>query len=113
MDLSDPGIKPGSPALQADSLPTEPPGKPSAPSVTAEMQMEGETLLHVPTNGYDQKWGVGSGTSLAVQWLKPHASNAGGTGSVPEGAGKILHASQPKHRNTKWKQYCNKFNKDL
>ena len=27
-DLPDPGIKPGSPALQADSLPFEPPGKP-------------------------------------------------------------------------------------
>ena len=27
-DFPDPGIKPGSPALQADSLPTEPPGKP-------------------------------------------------------------------------------------
>ena len=27
-DLPNPGIKPGSPALQADSLPTEPPGKP-------------------------------------------------------------------------------------
>ena len=27
-NLPDPGIKPGSPALQADSLPTEPPGKP-------------------------------------------------------------------------------------
>ena len=25
-DLSDPGLKPGSPALQADSLPSEPPG---------------------------------------------------------------------------------------
>ena len=29
-DLSDPGIKPGSPALQADSLPSEPSGKPKA-----------------------------------------------------------------------------------
>ena len=28
MDLPDPGIKPGSPALQADSLPAELPGKP-------------------------------------------------------------------------------------
>ena len=28
-DLPDPGIKPGSPALQADSFPTELPGKPS------------------------------------------------------------------------------------
>ena len=27
-DLPNPGIKPGSPALQGDSLPTEPPGKP-------------------------------------------------------------------------------------
>ena len=27
-DLPDPGIKPWSPSLQADSLPTEPPGKP-------------------------------------------------------------------------------------
>ena len=28
-DLPDPGIKPRSPSLQADSLPAEPPGKPS------------------------------------------------------------------------------------
>ena len=28
-DFLDPGIEPMSPALQADSLPTEPPGKPS------------------------------------------------------------------------------------
>ena len=28
-DLPDSGIEPGSPALQADSLPSEPPGKPS------------------------------------------------------------------------------------
>ena len=27
-DLSDPGIEPESPALQADALPSEPPGKP-------------------------------------------------------------------------------------
>ena len=27
-DLPDPGIEPGSPALQADSLPIDPPGKP-------------------------------------------------------------------------------------
>ena len=27
-DLPDPGIKPGSPALQADALPSEPPGTP-------------------------------------------------------------------------------------
>ena len=27
-DLPDPGIEPGSPALEADALPSEPPGKP-------------------------------------------------------------------------------------
>ena len=30
-DLPNPGIKPGSPALQADALPSEPPGKPTQP----------------------------------------------------------------------------------
>jgi len=28
-DLPDPGIEPGSPALQSDSLPSEPPGNPN------------------------------------------------------------------------------------
>ena len=28
-DLPDPGMEPGSPAFQADSLPSEPPGKPT------------------------------------------------------------------------------------
>ena len=32
-DLPDPGIEPGSPALQADSLPTELGGKPSKPLI--------------------------------------------------------------------------------
>ena len=29
-DLPDPGIEPGSPTLQTDSLPSEPPGKPNS-----------------------------------------------------------------------------------
>ena len=33
-DLLDPGIKPGSPALQADALPSEPPGKPKKYTIT-------------------------------------------------------------------------------
>ena len=33
-DLPDPGIKPRSPALQADALPSEPPGKPGASKQT-------------------------------------------------------------------------------
>ena len=40
--LPDPGIEPKSPALQADSLPTEPPGKPgkSADLPKAENEMD-------------------------------------------------------------------------
>ena len=34
------------------------------------------------------------GTSLAVQWLGLHASNAGGVGSVPGRGTKIPHAAQ-------------------
>ena len=33
-DLPNPGIEPGSPALQADSLPSEPPGKPQLECAT-------------------------------------------------------------------------------
>ena len=36
-DLPDPGIEPGSPALQADTLTSEPPGKPIA--LTASTQL--------------------------------------------------------------------------
>ena len=35
-DLPDPGIKPGSPELQADSLPSEPPGK-AKPSLVKQI----------------------------------------------------------------------------
>ena len=37
-DLPDPGIQPGSPALQADSLPSEPPGKPFKGSGTCKWE---------------------------------------------------------------------------
>ena len=36
-DLPDPGIKPGSPALWADSLPNEPPGKPQLYHVNGQI----------------------------------------------------------------------------
>ena len=32
--------------------------------------------------------------SLAVQWLRLHASNAGGAGSIPGRGSKVLHAVQ-------------------
>ena len=40
-DLPDPGIKPESPALQADSLPSEPPGK---QKITANWDMRRDRL---------------------------------------------------------------------
>ena len=40
-DLSDPGIKPRSPALQADSLPSEPPGKPKNTGVGSLSLLQG------------------------------------------------------------------------
>ena len=38
-DLPNPGIEPGSPALQADSLLTEPPGKPLGKSAHSQVKL--------------------------------------------------------------------------
>ena len=38
------------------------------------------------------------GTSLVVQWLRVHSSNARGVGSIPGGGTKILHAAWPKQK---------------
>ena len=54
-----------------------------------------------------------TGASLVVQWLKLHASSAGGAGSIPGRGAGIPGASQPKKQNRKQKQYCNKFKKDF
>ena len=54
-DLSDPGIKPRSPTLQADSLPPEPPGKP--PERLREPQKAHGMLRHCEC--FLIRWGVG------------------------------------------------------
>ena len=52
-DLPDPGIKPGSPALEADALTSEPPGKPLqllSPHATAtESTCLQQKMLHATT----------------------------------------------------------------
>ena len=49
-DLPNPVIKPTSLALQADSLPSEPPGKPENTTlVTLKGSAEGYILLYFPT----------------------------------------------------------------
>ena len=45
--------------------------------------------------------------------VKTSPSNAGGVGSIPGWGAEIPHAAQPKNKNIKQKQYCNKFNKDF
>jgi len=43
-DLTDPGIEPGSPALQANYLLSEPPGKPLDPEL--DQKIPGYTIIH-------------------------------------------------------------------
>ena len=45
--------------------------------------------------------------------VKTSHYNAVGKGSIPGQGTKISHASQPKNKQQKKKQYHNKFNKDL
>ena len=51
-DLPGPGIKPGSPALQADSLPSEPPGKPKNTEVGSLPLLQGILLTQ------ELNWGL-------------------------------------------------------
>ena len=44
------------------------------------------------------------GTFLVVQWLRLHASNAGGTGSIPSWGTKIPHVMRPKDKERKKKE---------
>ena len=45
--------------------------------------------------------------------IKTLPSNAGDVGLIPGQGAKIPQASQPKRRNIKQKQWCNKSNKDF
>ena len=49
-----------------------------------------------------------AGNSVVVQWLRIHASTAGGTGSIPGWGTKISHAthSAAKNKNNKIKMKC-------
>ena len=51
-DLPNPGIKPRSPALQADSLPSEPPGKPKNTGVGSLSLLQGIFLTQ------ELNWGL-------------------------------------------------------
>ena len=68
--FSDPGIKPGSPALQADSLPSEPPSESQGDRIPKQVTEEGFqsgqfTKLSIGCKGTSQRWGRALG--LATQ----------------------------------------------
>ena len=66
--LPDPGIEPGSPALQADGLPSEPPGKPfvwlvGVKKLSLQERFSAYLCLY-------SLWNISvSGTSLCTQWM--------------------------------------------
>ena len=64
-DLPDPGIKPGSPALQVDSLLSEPPGKP----LKLEPSMTWAYLWVTPLMCYLNTWSCHAVLSLAAHYL--------------------------------------------
>ena len=57
-DLPNPGIKPRSPTLQADSLPSEPPGKPKNTGVGSLSFLQGIFLAQ------ESNWGL-----LHCRWI--------------------------------------------
>ena len=45
--------------------------------------------------------------------VKTLPSNAVGVSSIPGRGAKVTHVSWPRNNNTRQKQHCSKFNKDL
>ena len=63
------------------------------PGTPGKLQQKRKALLRSPTAG--PRWVFNKaalGISLAVQWLKLHASTAGREGSISGGGTKTLHA---------------------
>ena len=71
-DLPNPGIEPRSPALQADSLLSEPPGKPELKNGTLKMKLQDDSLTLIFHAGLEKD----SLFHIAlpwVAWLQPAA----------------------------------------
>ena len=95
-DLHHPGTEPGSPALLAYSLPSEPPGKPIIFLESLFHSHLNELTSHnYKTLRKQYKRSLKfSGTSLAVQGLRLCTLKARDTGSIPGQGNKILHVAQ-------------------
>ena len=98
-DLPDPGIEPGSPAFQADALPSEPPGKPMFTELRGISEPQGNCK-----DPQDYRKYYFMDTCMAVPWLRFCATTAKGVGSVPGGGIKIPHAAQrgQNRKKTSW-----------
>ena len=73
-DLPDPGIKPGSPTLEADALTSEPPGKPKTVIF--------RPYLHPCPRSY--KYGSGPGPRTQCMRHKLQATSLGAPGGGPQ-----------------------------
>ena len=67
-DLPNPGIKPGSPALQADALPSEPPGKPNKKPVLCP-----ENQYYLGNKSHCSSWKEKTPTNLSVILILIHS----------------------------------------
>ena len=75
-DLPNPGIAPRSPALQADSLPSEPPGKPAAAAAAAKSLQSCPTLCD-PIDGSPSGSTIpGILQARTLEWVAISFSNA-------------------------------------
>ena len=75
-DLPDQGIKPGSPELQADSLLSEPPGKPYAAAAAKSLQ-SCPTLCDPTDGGPPGSPDSGILQARTLEWVAISFSNAG------------------------------------
>ena len=67
-DLPNPGIKPGSPALQADSLPTQLPGGPFTVYSSVQWVLSGLISEHLQPPSFSGAAQTSSAGQLALTW---------------------------------------------
>ena len=95
-DLPDPGIESGSPALQADSLPSEPPSESQGDRIPKQATEEGFqssqfTKLSIGCTGTGQGWGRALGLATQGGGATPRlgkAEQGPSRGSGEEGPGR-------------------------
>ena len=96
-----PGIKPKSPTLEVDFLPSEPQGKPNIPLVPVLFVSHSVSWLFNTSGEWSSNFATVKedvGTSLVVQWLRLRASIAEDVVSIPSRWSHMLHGVAKKKR---------------